>query len=951
VSKHHSFRKYPSPETRDNVRRARRRAALWPAIEAVEPRQMLYTFTNPTLPTIPSTTYNVTVSNSSIDGGAVAVGNGSTSNTTVIQDFINYANSKGGGVVEIPAASGAYMSAELTLESNVNLKVDSGAILRNSSPSNTFITTSTASNEEISGGGIIDGNATSAGSDNMISLQHVTDLEITGVSIENSDHEHLVPENDTNVTINGVTIADPNGYLANADGLDFSGTNFLIENCNIADGDDNIVAKPESVLCSNIQIYNCTLGVGHGLSVGGQTNAGLNEMTVNNITFTNSANGLRLKAGIGSGGLVENITYSNITMTGVQYPILIDSYYDQSNDFPTNPYADTTTSVASLTPTWENIVFENVTSTATTSGYVAAAIYGLPEEPVQNVQFINVHLTAPTGMQIDHARNFTIDANSHITVTSGNGLEGTTSSSYPVPVDAQITLAGYTDTDIGSPTVPFDTSESLYQPDTAIWTINGDGAGIASTSDQFNFNYTPVTGNSNIIAELTGLASPGGSAVPQAGVMYRASTSAGDAFAAVLQTTANQIEFVYRSSSGGSIVASSPVSVSVGSAYLKVVRSGSSFSGWYSTNGGSTYTQIGSTVSISAIPSTALGGLAVSDNSNSKVSAATFANVSSNLISGPSVVNSAAATVSAAGTSITLTALGSDPAGASTLTYTWAATTVPAGVSTPTYDANNVTNAGQSEVATVYGTGMYTFQVTITDPSNLSVTSSVNVTVSQVLTSVMVTPATLSLPVDSTYQFAASALDQFSNTIAGQTFTWAVTGVNNSISSAGLLTLDGPKNRAQVSATDGSVVGTAIVTPLAATATAPAPVTVTPIQTPSPPASGGTTGGGSGLTVPSTPVAAPVTTTTPPVTTTVTAVPITTTPVTPTATTTALPSTTPIATSTAISSGPAVVVAPPNSTTSSTTGTNGASSLQSWLQNHGFHGLATVGWHGIGFTW
>jgi hypothetical protein len=46
-----------------------------------------------------------------------------------------------------------------------------------------------------------------------------------------------------------------------------------------------------------------------------------------------------------------------------------------------------------------------------------------------------------------------------------------------------------------------------------------------------------------------------------------------------------------------------------------------------------------------------------------------------------------------------------------------------------------------------------------------------------------------------------------------------------------------------------------------------------------------------------------------------------------------------------------VVVAPPNSTTNSTTGTNGASSLQSWLQNHGFHGLATVGWHGIGFSW
>jgi hypothetical protein len=500
--------------------------------------------------------------------------------------------------------------------------------------------------------------------------------------------------------------------------------------------------------------------------------------------------------------------------------------------------------------------------------------------------------------------------------------------------------------------VPFDTSESLYQPNTAIWTSNGDGAGIAGTSDQFNFNYTPVTSNSYFVAELTGLATPGGSAVPQAGVMYRASTNAGDPFAAMVQTTAKQILFEYRTTSGGAITSIAAAGTfSVGSDYFKVIRSGSSFSGWYSTNGGSNYTELGS-ATISAIPSTANAGLAATDNDNGAVSAATFANVSSNLISGPSVVTPAAATVAAAGTSITLTALGSDPAGANTLTYTWAATTVPAGVSTPTYDSNNGTNAGTTEIATVYGIGAYTFQVTITDPSNLSITSSVNVSVSQVFTSVSVTPATLSLPVDSTYQFFASALDQFSNTIAAQTFTWGVTGVNNSINSSGLLTLDGPKNRAQVSATDGSVVGTAIVTPLAANATAPTPITVTPIQTPSPTQSGGTTGGGSGLTVPSTPITAPATTSTPPVTTTVTATPVATIPsTTPTAITTALPSATPTSTNTSTTSGPAVSVAPPNPTTSSTTGTNGASSLQSWLHSHGFHGLATIAWHGVGWSW
>jgi hypothetical protein len=315
--------------------------------------------------------------------------------------------------------------------------------------------------------------------------------------------------------------------------------------------------------------------------------------------------------------------------------------------------------------------------------------------------------------------------------------------------------------------------------------------------------------------------------------------------------------------------------------------------------------------------------------------------------SGPTVVTPAAANVAAAGTSITLTALGSDPAGANTLTYTWAATAVPGGVTTPSFDTNNGTNAGKSEVATVYGTGAYTFGVTITDASNLSITSSVNVTVSQVLTSVTVTPATLSLPIGSSYQFGASAQDQFAEAIAGQTFTWSVTGANNSITQSGSLTLENPRNRAQVAATDGSVTGTAIVTPLAATASQP--VVVAPIPTPSPPASGGTTGGGSGISVPATPVAAPVTVSTPPVSTTVTAVPVAT-------PTTVVPTASPIATSTATTTGPAVVVTTTQipaasnpalmaSPSAPTTGNPGLSLVQ-WLRNHGFHGLASVEWHG-----
>jgi polygalacturonase len=956
---------------------------LLPAIEQVERRYLL---SNPTLPNI-TNHLSVLITQSPYNATTT-----STNNTAAIQAAINAVNSAGGGTVEVPGpASGTttqvYLFKTLALKSNVILQVDAYAELQAvSADSAGSIINGSPTNFEViglgtagAGQGDIDGNGFTWYPNNGPNLFEPSNCSVglfQNITISNSPHEHMDFSGSTNnITINNIFLdGQPESTAQNTDGIDYAGTNLLVENSTIQDGDDDIVAKPQSVACSNIIVTNCTINYGHGISIGGETNDGLNGMTVSNVLFNGTTWAFHLKAGVGQGGTVQNLTFSNISMTGVSMPLFIDSYYTSGDNFPTNPTSDTTTSIAALTPLWKNIIFDNITATGTIGA--AGEIGGLPEQPIQGMQFINVNITAIRPLAIDHVRNTTFDSSSHFTIASGNDLQGTTNTSFPTPVDAQITLAsytgtnsppatlptlvGYTDTDIGSPTVPFDTSESLYDPNSTNWVLNGGGAGLAGSSDQFNYSYMPVSGASDFIAQLTGLTGPGGGAVPQAGVMYRASTNAGDAFAAVVQTTANKILFEYRTTSGGTLVASSPVSVNVGSAYLEVIRSGNNFSGWYSTNGGSTYTQIGSTISISAIPATADAGLMMSDNDNGAVSAATFANISSNLLTGPSIVTPAAANVAAAGTSITLTALGSDPAGASTLTYTWVATTVPNGVTTPTYDANNGTNAGQTEIATVYGIGTYTFQVTITDPSNLSVTSSANATVTQVLTSVSVTPSTLSLPVDSTYQFAAGALDQFGGSISGQTFTWTVTGVNNSITQAGLLTLDGPKNRAQVAATDGSVAGTAIVTPLAATAPAPAPITVTPIQTPSPPESGGTTGGGSATAVPTTPIAAPTTPTasTPSTTSTTTTTSASSgssvsVPATPVVVVTPVTTTTTSLGNTATTSGPAVTVASPavSAPTPTTTASDPTPSLTGWLLSHGLHGLATVGWHRVGWSW
>ena len=88
-------------------------------------------------------------------------------------------------------------------------------------------------------------------------------------------------------------------------------------------------------------------------------------------------------------------------------------------------------------------------------------------------------------------------------------------------------------------------------------------------------------------------------------------------------------------------------------------------------------------------------------------------------------------------TTAALSVLGDDDGGEANLTYTWATTgTPPAAVA---FSANG-TNAAKNTTATFTKAGTYAFQVTIADQANLTTTSAVAVTVSQTLTSVVVTP-------------------------------------------------------------------------------------------------------------------------------------------------------------------------------------------------------------------
>jgi polygalacturonase len=371
------------------------------------------------LPTIGTGAFNVTTYG--------AVGDGKTDNTTAIQAALTAAANAGGGTVTVP--SGTFLSGPIVIGSGTRLDLASGAVLQMlpmaSYPSATtaFITsTGTSHDIALTGSGTIDGqgqawwdafaNDSTISRPQEVSLGKVTRVQISGIRLQNPPEEHIWVKSDTDVTITGITIATPGtsgkSPPKNTDGVDVSATGMYFCNNNIVAGDDNIAMGG-----TNLYLGYSTFGVGHGCSIGSITESGVSNVTVDHLTFNGTTSGIRMKSARDRGGTVQNLTYSNITMTNVQNPVYITSYYPT---LPTDPTADTAMAITATTPIWKNITIKNVTVTGSTN---AGILWGLPEEKIATVVFDNVKISANTGMEIFHATGVSFTDGSSVTVKSG----------------------------------------------------------------------------------------------------------------------------------------------------------------------------------------------------------------------------------------------------------------------------------------------------------------------------------------------------------------------------------------------------------------------------------------------------------------------------------------------------------------------------------------------------
>jgi len=369
-----------------------------------------------------------------------AVGDGKYLNTDAVAAAIKAAFAKGGGIISVP--KGIFLCGRISLASNIELRLESGATLLMTDAEDAYrnarggfdnlIVADECTDIAITGSGVIDGQGQRWWDEfrkikgtpeqdtyanhrpYMIELKNCTRVRIEGVTICNSPSFHLVPRSCQDVTIRNVTFKAP-GNSPNTDALDPSGWNFLITGCTFDVGDDCIAIKasgattPEKYSCEDFYISNCTFLNGHGLSIGGQTPGGLRRLTVKNCTFDGTDAGIRMKASRGSGGIVEDVTYEDITMKNVKVPVFITSYYPRP---PKDPSQDAAQAVTPKTPIWRNITIRRLRATDSPE---AGRIIGLPEMPVGPITFSDVHIAADKPFTMMWSRDVTF-VSSEITV-------------------------------------------------------------------------------------------------------------------------------------------------------------------------------------------------------------------------------------------------------------------------------------------------------------------------------------------------------------------------------------------------------------------------------------------------------------------------------------------------------------------------------------------------------
>jgi polygalacturonase len=227
--------------------------------------------------------------------------------------------------------------------------------------------------------------------------------------------DHVVAEN--------INVRNPEHNIPSSDGMDIdSCRHVLVTGCYFECNDDCLSIKSGKDAdglrvnrpCEDVLIEKTHFAFGHGgAAMGSETSGGIRRIVIRDcLADQGNLAPIRFKSQPSRGGVVEDITYSNITLHDTRQAFEFNLAWDMriSNGAPP----------AKVLPVVRNIKLINISGTVRSAGVIS----GLPGSPIENVVFQNCNITAATGLTIDNARGLDLSG-LHLTVTEGDAITQT----------------------------------------------------------------------------------------------------------------------------------------------------------------------------------------------------------------------------------------------------------------------------------------------------------------------------------------------------------------------------------------------------------------------------------------------------------------------------------------------------------------------------------------------
>jgi polygalacturonase len=161
----------------------------------------------------------------------------------------------------------------------------------------------------------------------MIDTDYADDFTLYRITLKNAANFHVAYHHGDGLTVWGVKIDTPK-TARNTDGIDPAGSrNITVTQSYIRTGDDNIAIKGGDDPTTNVTVAHNHFYWGHGMSIGSETDAGVSQIRVTDLSLDGPDNGIRIKSNASRGGLVEDVVYDDVCIRNAKYPILFDTVY------------------------------------------------------------------------------------------------------------------------------------------------------------------------------------------------------------------------------------------------------------------------------------------------------------------------------------------------------------------------------------------------------------------------------------------------------------------------------------------------------------------------------------------------------------------------------------------------------------------------------------------------